>query len=320
MDVFFYEAFEEETEALKRYLKPGIEVGFTWKTIQEQGAAAPPAALISIRTQSEIPLSWATRLSAILARTTGYDHLRAYLQATASDVSCGYLPLYCHRAVAEQAMLLWMALLRKLPQQTKQFGTFRRDGLTGEECEGKTLLVVGVGNIGHEVVRIGRGLGMEALGVDIIQRHGDVSYVSLEEGLRRANVIVCAMNLTSQNVGNFSYDVLRRAKRGVVFVNVARGEFSPAADLLRLLDEGRLGGVALDVHNRENELAVALRAGRTSSDEEFQATRRLSERPNVILTPHNAFNTREAVERKADQSIRQVMHFLERRIFLWPVS
>ena len=64
------------------------------------------------------------------------------------------------RAVAEQAILLVMALLRKLPQQTQQFPRFHRDGLTGHECAGKKLLVVGVGNIGSEVVRIGQALGM----------------------------------------------------------------------------------------------------------------------------------------------------------------
>ena len=64
-------------------------------------------------------------------------------------------------------MLMWMALLRKLPQQIQNFATFYRDGITGSECQGKTLLVVGVGNIGSEVARIGQGLGMNVLGVDI---------------------------------------------------------------------------------------------------------------------------------------------------------
>lgn len=319
MHVFFYEAFEEEAEALRRHLKPGIEAGFTWKTIQEQGDAEPPARLISIRTQSTVPVSWASKLSGILARATGYDYLRAYLREANADIPCGYLPLYCRRAVAEQAMLLWMALLRKLPQQTEQFKTFHRDGLTGRECEHKTLLVVGVGNIGHEVVRIGKALGMDVLGVDMVERHDDVSYVSIDEGLARADVIVCAMDLTPDNVGYFGYELLNRAKPGVIFVNVARGELAPAADLLRLLEEGRLRGLAADVHEGESELAIALREGRDDSDNAFQATLALAQHTNVILTPHNAFNTVEAVERKAAQSIKQIEHFLKHGAFLWPV-
>jgi D-lactate dehydrogenase len=242
-------------------------------------------------------------------------------------VPCGYLPLYCNRAVAEQALLMWMALLRKLPRQVASFATFQRDGLTGSECEGKTLAVVGVGNVGHQVVRIGEGLGMRALGVDIAPRFDWVHYVPIDEAVAHADVIVCAMNLTRQNVGYFGYGRLSRAKSGAVFVNVARGEMSPPQDLLRLLEEGRLGGAGLDVYDREQELAVALRGGvngltpvpTDAHSPEIAATLALSKLPNVVLTPHNAFNTREAVDRKAEHAVRQVEHFLRKGTFLWNV-
>jgi D-lactate dehydrogenase len=212
-----------------------------------------------------------------------------------------------------------MSLLRKLPQQISKFSHFHRDGLTGLECEHKTLLVVGVGNIGYEIVRIGNGLGMEVLGVDIIKKYSSVSYVSIEQGLARANIIVCAMNLTSDNLGYFNYQMLKKAEPGAIFVNIARGEMSPSADLLRLLDENHLAGVALDVYNQESELAVSLRTGRSSSNKEVQATLALSKRENVILTPHNAFNTREAVDKKAKYSIQQIEHFFEKGNFIWSV-
>ncbi len=328
MDVYFYEAFEEEVEALRRHLPQHLRVGFAPKTIQEQGDREPPAKLISVRTQSVIPATWAGKLSGVLSRTTGYDHLKN------CSVPCGYLPQYCSRAVAEQAALLWMALLRKLSEQIEHFTRFNRDGLTGAECEGKHLLVVGVGNIGSEVVKIGKGLGMEVRGVDLVQRHTSVSYVSSDEGLPWADVIVCAMNLTADNAGYFNYDRLKRAKRGVIFVNIARGELSPTRDLVRLLDEGHLAGVALDVYERESGLAVALRAGRARSPSAPslpahsgglgqpalpELIERLARHPNVILTPHNAFNTREALERKAQQSVQQIEHFLAHKSFLWPV-
>jgi len=301
MDVCFYEAFEEEAATLRRHLPSRIRAGFTWKTIQEAGETAPPARLISIRTQSLVPPSWFERLDGLLARTTGYDHL------VELPIPCGYLPLYCHRAVAEQAMLLWMALLRKLPQQIAQFPRFHRDGLTGAECAGKNLLVVGVGHIGAEVVKIGCGLGMNVRRVDIIPERADTP---IEEGLPWADIIVCAMSLNQGNRGYFSYQRLQQARPGVLFVNIARGELSPTADLVRLLDEGRLGGVALDVYENESALATALRSGKGSFP--------LLGRPNVILTPHNAFNTQEAVERKSIQSVQQIEHFLKHRCFLWP--
>jgi D-lactate dehydrogenase len=300
MHIWFYEAFEEEVTALRRYLPAEVKAGFTWKTIQESGDASPPARIISIRTQSAIPPAWFSQLDGLLARTTGWDHL------VGLPVKCGHLPLYCNRAVAEQAMLLWMALLRNLPQQMIQFVQFHRDGLTGAECAGKNLLVVGAGYIGSEVVKIGRGLGMNVRCVDIIPERADVS---IEEGLPWADIIVCTMNLTSKNRGYFNYARLKQARRGVLFVNVARGEMSPTADLARLLDEGHLGGLALDVFEDEGAMATALRSGKGSFV--------LQGRPNVILTPHNSFNTHEAVERKAEQSVQSVKHFLEQGRFLW---
>lgn len=302
MQAYFYEAFEEEVAALKRHLPPDVEAGFTSKAVQETADAGPPAKLISIRTHSVIPASWHGRMAGILSRTTGYDTVGGL------PLPCGHLPLYCNRAVAEQALLLWMALLRKLPQQLAQFARFHRDGLTGRECAGRNLLVVGAGHVGSEVAKIGAGLGMNVRRVDIIQKRGDVS---IERGLPWADIIVCSMNLTPQNRGYFDYDRLRQAKPGALFINVARGEHAPTAGLARLLDEGRLGGVAIDVFEDEGAVAGSLRAG----DGVFP----LAGRPNVLCTPHNAFNTEEAVERKAEQSAQQVVHFLRDGRFLWPV-
>ncbi len=304
MQVYFYEAFEEEAALLRSGMANDLRAGFSPATIQEAGHAEPPARLISIRTQSRVPPAWFTGLDGVLARTTGWDHL------VGLSVASGHLPEYCTRAVAEQAMLLWMALLRKLPRQAEQFARFDRDGLTGGECAGRQLLVVGVGRIGHEIARIGRGLGMTVRGVDLVRRHPDIDYVGEEEGLARADVIACAMNLTPDNLGWFNAARLGTVRRGTIFVNVSRGELSPAADLARLLDAGVLGGVGLDVYENEPALAVALRAGRGSFS--------LAGRPNVILTPHNAFNTTEAVARKVLQTNEEVQRFLKSRRFTWP--
>jgi len=317
--ICFYEAFEEETEALTSYLGARVEAIFTDQTIQESGHKDPPAPLISTRTQSVFPDAWAGSLAGILTRSTGYDHILAYRQRTGVDVPAGYLPLYCHRAVAEQAMLLWMALLRKLPMQQRQFHTFHRDGLTGRECQGKKLLVVGVGNIGSQVCQIGTGLDMAVRGVDLDPRYEGVDYCQIEEGLLWADIVVCAMNLTEINRGYFDYERLKRAQAGVVFVNVARGELSPSTDLLRLVDEGHLGGLGLDAYVRESALAVALRTGQSSGDEQVKATLSLVKKDPVIFTPHNAFNTIEAVARKSEQSVQQMRHFMETGKFLWPV-
>ncbi|MFA6584496.1 MAG: NAD(P)-dependent oxidoreductase [Elusimicrobiaceae bacterium] len=317
-DVIFYEAFEEEQAALKKYLPAGINAVYT-RLAAGEGACEdqPPARVISIRTQSVIPARW--KLDAVLSRTTGYDVVERYLSETGQRIPCGYLPKYCARAVAEQAMLLWMALLRRLPRQIEQFKTFNRDGITGRECSGKSLLVCGVGNIGSEIHAIGKGLAMRVRGVDIAEKFGDVEYVSLEEGISGADIIAVSMNLTSENKGLFSQKLLKRAKRGAIFVNVARGELSPCAELLPLLKEGVLGAAGLDVYNNEPELGAALRSGRRPQSEEASAAFEMAAMENVIFTPHNAFNTIESVERKAEQSARQLEEFFRTGGFIWPV-
>lgn len=313
--VAFYEVFTEEADLLRSALPANIRATYTACSAQETDTARPPAPLVCIRTQSKIPVRWLPHLKGILTRSTGYDHLMRYRRA---NLALGYLPEYCVRAVAEQALLLALALLRKLPQQMRQFNTFDRNGLTGAELKGRTLTVVGVGRIGGEIARIGAALGMRVLGVDIVRRHADVTYVSPAQGLRQADVIICAMNLTAQNHHYFDRHVWRRVRPGTVFVNIARGELAPVADLLWALKNGRLGGVGLDVFEDEGETALALRRG-AGSRGQLRQLRELAGYPNVILTPHNAFNTEEALRRKVDQTVQEVVRFLRGEGFTWPV-
>ena len=187
-DIVFYEAFEEEQELLRKLLPVHIKALFTSQTIQEAKEKNVPAGLISIRTQSKIPYEWNSELDGILSRSTGYDHLTAYRQKAGDGAALGYLPLYCARAVAEQAILMVLALLRKFKKQTTAFDSFSRDGLTGGECQDKKLLVVGVGNIGCEIVDIAKGFRMKVAGVDIEEKMSSLEYTDLKTGLAWADI------------------------------------------------------------------------------------------------------------------------------------
>jgi D-lactate dehydrogenase len=319
LDIYFYEAFEEEAAELREVMPTSLAVEYAAKTIQECGHASPPARFISTRTQSIYPCEWAPQLDAILSRSTGYDHLVAYAAQVETPPAMGYLPLYCHRAVAEQAMMLWMALLRKLPKQIRKFREFNRDGLTGLECEGRTLVVVGVGNIGHEVCRIGQALGMKVIGVDLAPQFTDVTYMDINDALAEADVVVCALDLNRSTRGYFDGQRWQHVRPGTFFVNISRGECSPSTALLAAMEAGRLSGVALDVYDHEAPLAVALRSGKPSDDAEVAATLALAQREDCIFTPHNAFNSLEGTRRKSEHSARQILAFLETGRFLWPV-
>lgn len=321
-DVFFFEAFSEEAQALREQLPAGWTAGFAAETVQESGIEDIPAELISIRTQSILPLSWASRMRALVTRSTGYDHVRRYReQVPSADFQAGSLPLYCHRAVAEQALLLLLALLRRLPQQTRQFERFERSGLSGREMAGLRLLVVGVGNIGSELARLARNCGMQVRGVDLVERWEDIDYCSIDEGLPWAEAVACCMNLTDENRAYFDADRLSRMGRGSILVNVARGELSPLDALADALESGQLGGLGLDVYEDEPGLGVSLRsASRQEGWPHWEALQRLRAHPNHICTPHNAFNTRESVQRKAAQTIEQFVHFRQQGRLCWTID
>lgn len=320
MDVMFYEVFREEEDALRSFLPDTINALFTAKTIQESGDQDLPATLISIRTQSRVPPAWASAgLKGVLTRSAGYDHLLAFRRDIGKKLPCGYLPDYCSRAVAEQAILMMMALLRKLRAQTRNFFSFERDHLTGDECLGKNLLVIGVGRIGSQIVDLGRGLRMNVRGVDTEKRLSDLEYVGLLDGLRWANAAICALPLTPQTRGFLNYETLKQAKILNVFINIARGEVSPIEDLKRLLDEQTICSLGMDVYENEGVLGEALRSGSSVKDRTGRIIQELAGRDNVLFTPHNAFNTHESVERKADLSMKAVMFFLDNGIFPDPI-
>src|SRR3989344_2946777 len=316
-DVVFYEVFKEEEKTLEKFLPAKIRARFVSKTIQECREALPSARLISVRTQSRIPREWAAYLDGVFTRSQGYDHLVAYQRAAGKNVACGYIKEYCSRAVAEQAVLVMMVLLRKLKKQMVSFATFSRDGLTGFECRGRRALVIGVGHIGTEIVTIARGLGMTVKGADPCRRIKGLGYVALAKGLPWADVVFCACPLTDKTKVMLDYNVLRKVKKGAIFVNVGRGEISPAKDLARLLSKGILGGIGLDVFDEEHTLADSLRARR--ADARARRVLKLKDKNNVVFTPHNAFNTREALEGKARLSAEAINHFLRRGTFSDPV-
>ncbi len=320
LDVKLYEVFEEEQKALEQAFEGDLAFECTKHTIQESKDQELVAKVISVRTQSIIPLRWANNLDGILTRSQGFDHLSRYLQEAQSKIPCGYLPDYCARAVAEHAILMMMALLRKFKKQTKQFYQFKRDGITGFECKGRHVLVVGVGKIGSEIVDIVKGLSMEVRGVDCDPKNNCCSYVDLKEGMAWADIIFSAVPLTQETQGMFHYDLFKYAQKGCYFINISRGETAPFEGLTRLLEEQFLLGISLDVFEQEKLLAQQLRKEVEPFDLFTEKIRELAQKENVILTPHNAFNTSESVQRKAQQSAEAIKVFLQTNRFPFMVE
>ncbi len=320
IDVVFFEVFEEERNLFEKSCPSHIKAEFRKETIQESHIKKCPSSLISIRTQSKIPESWSGNLQGILTRSTGYEYVYKYCKKTKSEALCGYLPSYCSRAVGEQAILLMMSLFRKLKKQTTNFNVFNRDGITGIQCQDKKILVIGVGNIGAEIVDIAKSLRMKVAGVDIDKKFPNVEYVDLDAGLAWADAVICALPLTEETRGMLEYNTLQKVKNGAIFINIARGEITPLQDLNRLLDEGILGGLGLDVYENEKIIAECFRGDKALEDQEsVKIIRKMKSRDDVIFTPHNAFNTKEALEEKVEQSIKSAVTFFSEKRFPYPI-
>jgi D-3-phosphoglycerate dehydrogenase len=201
---------------------------------------------------------------------------------------------------AEHALALLFSLARRTPQATASMraGNWEKNKFQGRELAGKTLGVIGLGNIGRIVVDRARGLRMNVIAFDPVvtaERATGLgaTLVKLDEIWARADAITVHTPLTSETKGLVNDASIAKMKKGVLLVNCARGGIFDQGALLRGLESGKLGGVALDVYEEEPPGQIPLLA-----------------REDVICTPHLGASTDEAQERVAVEIAEQVVQFL----------
>jgi D-3-phosphoglycerate dehydrogenase len=214
----------------------------------------------------------------------GYNSCIDVAEATRRGVAVAYTPDYGATSVAEHALAMILALTRHIGPAfvSARSGAWEPGRFTGMELRGKTLGIVGLGPIGVEMARLGAGLGMRLLGwtrrpSPDRARHG-LTLVSLEDLFATADVVTLHAAYTPESQGLVSRALLERMKPGAWFVNTARAKLVDNQALADLLRAGRLRGAALDVHESEPPPA----------DYVFRTL------PNVLITPHIGYNTREA--------------------------
>jgi len=214
----------------------------------------------------------------------GYGTCIDVAEATRRGIAVAYTPDYGAVSVAEHALAMILALTRHIGPAfvSVREGRWEPGRFQGMELHGKTLGIVGLGPIGMEMARLGAGLGMCLLGwtrraSPERARYG-VTLVALEELFASADVVTLHLAYTPESHGLISRALLERMKPGAWFVNTARARLVDNDALADLLRSGRLRGAALDVHETEPPPA----------DYVFRTL------PNVLLTPHIGYNTREA--------------------------
>ena len=232
------------------------------------------------------------------------------------------IPSYGDNTVAEHVFALLLGISRHMVESIERTrrGDFSQQGLRGFDLEGKAIGVIGVGNIGKCVIRMAKGFGMEVLAFDIRQdRNLEESlgfrYAELDTLLSYSDIITLHVPATKSTENFISREQFERMKDGVILINTARGSVLDVQALVRALSEGKVAAAGLDVLPEEpviREETELLRAVyRKENDlEALLADCALLRLHNVFITPHNAFNTREAVQRILDATVENIAGFL----------
>ncbi|MDD3934459.1 MAG: NAD(P)-dependent oxidoreductase [Methanoculleus sp.] len=258
-------------------------------------------------------------LRVIAAMSTGFDHIDVDACRERNIAVCN-VPLYGDTTVAEFAFGLILALARRFRPMFSRVdrGDFSRTGLAGMDLAGKTLGLVGTGRIGSHLARLAHAAGMEVIAYDLrpnpaLTEDYGVRYLDLDDLLGQADVISLHVPYTKATHHLINAERLRLVKGTALLVNTSRGGVVDTRAVAGALREGRLGGVALDTFEGEQvwieeEFSGAGEPPATELKEALESFAILHS-DRAILTPHNAFNTREALGRILATSIENIRAF-----------
>lgn len=288
---FFKESLNEET--IKKLSNEDLE-----KTM-----------VISVFTTSEITQNIIDKfknLRIISTRSTGYEHIELK-PCIEKNIALINVESYGNSSVAEFTFTLIVMLVRQiLPAiEAIKSGTCIQKNFTGRILRTLTLGVIGTGSIGAGVCRIANGLEMEILAYDVIpkkeiEQKYNVKYVSLEELLKKSDIVTMHVPATAETRHMMSTKQFKLMKDNSYFVNVSRGELVKLDDLLKFVKNGKINGVGLDVVACVDMECLAdsekLERDSLMCLEESKVVKELNKFPNVIITPHSAYDTQESID------------------------
>lgn len=324
MKIHYFSA-EPWEEAYVRAKLPGEDIVFHESSFAaNQELSDPDAAVLCIFIDSHVgekELGRFPALKLIATRSTGFDHID--LEATkAHGVTVVTVPFYGENTVAEFAFALLLALSRRVidADERVRTGVFSPAGLRGFDLAGKTLGVVGTGHIGAHIIRMAQGFGMTVIGFDAypnqdLSRSLGFTYATLPDLLTTSDIITLHVPYNPHTHHLINKENIGTIKKGAYLINTSRGAVIETDALVGALKSGTLAGAALDVLEEEGDLAdeaAFLTTPHPNADaiKTVLEDHYLIDHPRVIVTPHLAFNTTEALERILDTTIENIQHFI----------
>lgn len=256
----------------------------------------------------------------VLMRCAGYDAVNVEYAKTLG-ITVLRVPAYSPEAIAEHAMGLALCANRRIHRGYNRVrdNDYSLVGLVGETLHGKTAGIIGTGRIGAALCRICKGFGMTVLGADpypnqklVDEEHVVDAYVSNEELYQHSDLISLHAFLDDKSYHMINDKTIRAMKDGVIFVNTSRGGLVDTPALVRGILSGKIGAAGLDVYEEENPNVY-----RDRTDEIFDPpTAQLCAFPNVVVTSHQAFFTREALAQIAHTTMMNAQAFADNQPFI----
>lgn len=289
--------------------------------------AAEDADVISVFVSSYVTKSMLDKmpnLKLIACRSAGYNNIALH-EADKRGISVVIVPSYGEHTVAEYAFALLLTLSRKIPESikaAKENTHATPKSIRGTDLFGKKLGVIGTGKIGKKVISIARGFGMDVIAYDMHENKDDAHnlgfmYVTKEDLCKQSDVISLHAPLTPETFHILNETAFSLMKEDVYIINTARGELIDTHALLVALNQSKVAGVALDVVEGEEFVKEKLKIIEGTShestkllEESFYISSLLKD-DRVILTPHIAYNTFEAVSRITETTIENINKFFE---------
>ena len=243
----------------------------------------------------------------IAMRCSGYNNVD--LAAAKDKITVVRVPYYSPAAVAEHAMALLLSVNRRIHKaylRTKD-NNFNINGLLGFDLAGKTAGVIGTGQIGRLFIDICKGFKMKVIAYDAFpSADAGIDYVSLDELFSQSNIISLHCPLKRDTYHIINEQSIGKMQKGTVIINTSRGALIDTSALINGLKSGLLGGAGLDVYEEESEYFFEDFSNEIVKDDELQ---RLLSFPNVIMTSHQGFFTKEALLAIAKVTIENFNRF-----------
>ena len=243
----------------------------------------------------------------IVLRCAGFNNVD--VKAAFGKVHVFRVPAYSPYAVAEHAMSMLLTMNRRIHKayiRTRDYN-FSLNNLTGVDLFGKTMGVVGTGKIGQILINICKGFGMHIIAYDKYPNPNlDIEYVELDELFKRSDFISLHCPLTEENTHMINKSSMELMKKGVGIINTSRGGLINANDLLEEIKARKIGFACLDVYEEESDLFFRNRSEHILDDDTL---RNLIAMPNVLITSHQAFLTKEALHNIADTTTQNIIDY-----------